>query len=391
MPFDNMIMGTLLILLVFLLAGSLLSLSSHPHWFIRTWDFPRVQIVVVAWMLVCCRFTLVWWFAVKPLFPDWPFWSIAIFLSGWHGFRIFPYTMLAARQSVASQKAKNSDVLGGKRLKASQDADPGSFRMVVSNVQMENHQFDTWTQVMQEANPDILVMLEPDQHWLDQISAFIDQYEYQVLCPQDNWYGIAMISRLPIENYKVRFLAQEDIPSVDARIRLRNGECVRIVAVHPRPPEPIRDNDSDARDAELTLWGLELAEDETPVVIGGDLNDVAWSQTTRLFLRTTGLLDPRRGRGFFNTFHANHRWMRFPLDHVFHSKHFTVSRLQRLQYVGSDHFPMLIELLYNPSRKSEHGVMTSKEGDDEAIQERLDHAEESDECMSVASRRIVKP
>ena len=32
---------------LFLLTGTLLNFTKHPHWFIRIWDFPRAQITVV--------------------------------------------------------------------------------------------------------------------------------------------------------------------------------------------------------------------------------------------------------------------------------------------------------------------------------------------------------
>ena len=119
--------------------------------------------------------------------------------------------------------------------------------------------------------------------------------------------------------------------------------------MHPRPPEPIRDQDSTPRDAELVIVGKAIRETgPRPTVVAGDLNDVAWSETSELFLRLSGLLDPRMGRGFYNSYNADHWLMRYPLDHVFHSNHFRLIELQRLPHIGSDHFPMLVELSYEP-------------------------------------------
>jgi len=165
-------------------------------------------------------------------------------------------------------------------------------------------------------------------------------------------------------------------------VQLPSGEHVRIVGVHPRPPEPIRDTYSTARDGELALWGKELASETRPVVIGGDLNDVAWSRSTRLFLRVSQLLDPRRGRGFYNSFHARHWWMRFPLDHVFHSDHFSLRRLARLGPVGSDHFPILVDLQFEPREQDDHEQLDKKHGDSEEATEKIERAEESPVAQS---------
>src|SRR5690606_11374689 len=85
--------------------------------------------------------------------------------------------------------------------------------------------------------------------------------------------------------------------------------------------------------------------DELTIVMG-DLNDVAWSKTTRLFQKISGLLDPRKGRMFLSTFHASIPFMRFPLDHVFISKHFKLVELKKLPHIGSDHFPVLVRVSY---------------------------------------------
>ncbi len=364
----------LLVLLGFLCVGSLLNLSNHPHWFIRGWDFPRVQLVVSAWILVAAYALVRQLGGDASVPPATAFLAMAILLTAWHGFRIIPYTVLLPKQSADTPQ----------RLIADHRDDQHTIRAVMTNVEMENDQYERWISEMKDADPDLILVLEIDQAWLEATSQFIESYPYRVVEPQDNWYGMMLLSRLPLIDHQVRYLVQDDIPSIDAKIKLDDGSILRFVGVHPRPPEPIRGNDATARDAELTLWGLELANDKGLVIIGGDLNDVAWSQTTRLFLRTSGLLDPRRGRGFFNTFHADHWYMRFPLDHVFHSPHFTISKIERLGFVGSDHFPIQIDLRHTPQEFDEHDVFENKESDAEEIDTRIERAQQNEELTGEA-------
>lgn len=58
----------------------------------------------------------------------------------------------------------------------------------------------------------------------------------------------------------------------------------------------------------------------------------------------TGLIDPRIGRGLYPTFHAEHWYLRFPIDHMFHSEDICIDSMRRLDYYGSDHFPMYFSL-----------------------------------------------
>jgi endonuclease/exonuclease/phosphatase (EEP) superfamily protein YafD len=167
--------------------------------------------------------------------------------------------------------------------------------------------------------------------------------------PLENEYGIALYSQLEVPRAEVRAMVKEWIPSIDADIVLRNGHKVRLFAVHPNPPRP--GEDTTKRDAELVLVGREVSQDETTVVVG-DLNDVGWSRTTNLFQEVSGLLDPRRGRGFYATFNANSRIWRYPLDYVFHSDDFRVAELEVLPYIGSDHFPLWIQLSHEPAAKA---------------------------------------
>jgi endonuclease/exonuclease/phosphatase (EEP) superfamily protein YafD len=352
-----------------LVFGSLAPLSSHPHWFIRGWDFPRVQIVLIA-VVAAIAFVAV--NMVNSQAPAISCISISILataIAGWHLFRIIPYTILSKTQ------ATTWDVVQEDEESASQRR----FRLLVTNVEMENDRFEQWSKVVRDTDVDMVIAAEIDDRWKPTLEELKSIFPHQIIYPQDNWYGLAMLSRLPIRESEIRFRIQDDIPSIDAMVELPSGDEIRVIGVHPRPPEPIRDNDATARDAELVIWGKELAEDDRPIVIGGDLNDVAWSPSTRLFLRLSQLLDPRRGRGFFNSFHADHVWMRFPLDHVFHSTHFGVRDLQRLGHVGSDHFPILIDLQLQPVLKQEQEPLEEKASDEEEAEEKLQRAVESEE------------
>lgn len=122
------------------------------------------------------------------------------------------------------------------------------------------------------------------------------------------------------------------------------ARTIRMHCVHPAPPSPTENEKSKQRDNELMLVAKRARNEQGPVIVTGDLNDVAWSKSTRAFLQESQLLDPRMGRGIYNTFHAKIPIMRWPLDHVFHSDHFMLVELKRLPPFGSDHFALLSEL-----------------------------------------------
>jgi endonuclease/exonuclease/phosphatase (EEP) superfamily protein YafD len=124
-----------------------------------------------------------------------------------------------------------------------------------------------------------------------------------------------------------------------------------------------------------------VADFDGPVIVAGDLNDVAWSSTTRLFRKISGLLDPRIGRGMFNTFHADFWFMRWPLDHLFHSRHFTVKSIKRLPAFGSDHFPMLVELVHDEITGSRQEGLTADASDKKIAEEKI--AQESERLLDV--------
>ena len=311
---------------------SFIHLIRIDAWWIRIWDFPHLQLTVLAAVGL-----LAW--AVFSRATDWPMMLamggllVAMVYEGW---LIYPFTPLHRKQVKYFRKRKD-----GAR---EQDL----IQILNANVFMENTHCPEVLKLVQKYEPDVVMILEANRRWQEAMQPLEATFPYQVFHPLENTYGLLFYSRLPIRHREVRFLIQDDIPSIYVQLEMRSGQLVHFYGIHPMPPSPTEHYRSTERDAELLVVGKEVRNQKGPVIVAGDLNDVAWSHTTRLFQRISGLLDPRVGRGLYNTFHAQYFFMRWPLDHIFVSPHFKLRKIRRLSNCGSDHFPILISLVYDP-------------------------------------------
>lgn len=338
--------GLLVGLVALLVLASVLPLLHVPWWWVRSFDFPRLQIAallagVTAALatLALARATLDGVAGVAATLG-----VAALLYQLW---RIWPYTRLAPVQV----------------LPASVEAADRRLRLVVSNVEMQNREGARWLDVIRAADADVIAAIEADAWWAETASGLVDTHPHAVEVPQDDTYGMVVRSRLPILAHEVRHLVEPEVPSLWLTVALADGSPVRLVFVHPRPPRPDTRQDSALRDAELVRVAREVERETGPLVVAGDLNDVAWSDTTTLFQAVSRLLDPRVGRGMFSTFDARRAWLRYPLDHVFHSRHFALVDLALLDRVGSDHFPIGITLALDPRRAPQQAPPTPDAAD----------------------------
>lgn len=314
---------------------TLLPLSRHTAWWVRVWDFPRLQLAVLLTLLIVTCLVLL--DLSQP--ASWLLLGVNVACLVWQSWWILPYTRLW-RYEVCPASAGE-----GERL-----------RILVANVLTSNRRSDLLLARIREHQPDIFVTLESNAWWQQQLDSLREDYPHSVKCPLENLYGMHVYSRLPLCNTEVARLVEENVPSIHTEVLLPNGDSVQVHFLHPAPPSPTENDESTERDVELLLVAKRVEGLAVPLIVTGDLNDVAWSTTTRLFRKISGLLDPRVGRGMFNTFHADHWYLRWPLDHIFHSTHFTLASIQRLAHIGSDHFPVLVELRYHAAEQDQQGL-----------------------------------
>jgi endonuclease/exonuclease/phosphatase (EEP) superfamily protein YafD len=337
-----------------MVAFTLLPMIRTTNRWIRMLDFPRMQIAL--FLILSLLIYLLYWFEPSP----WPIaWTCLLGISLLiQGRRIFPFTPFARIEAIRSKSAEH----------------PHAFRLMVSNVRMENEHKKPFIELVRNVQPDLLLVNEPDQHWAEALKALKKDYPYSIEKPLSNTYGMMFFSRLPLHQSQVMYRIEEGIPSIHTEVELPSGERFDLYGVHPQPPTLY--NDTEKREAELLIVGKEIKESGRPSIVAGDLNDVGWSYTTHLFKKISGMLDPRIGRGFFNTYSVFVPFFRYPLDHIFYSPQFQLVEMKRLPAFGSDHFPILISLCFAPEKQHkqevEHADQDEKQEANELIREGLE-------------------
>nr|WP_171266053.1 endonuclease/exonuclease/phosphatase family protein [Acinetobacter sp. LoGeW2-3] len=356
------------ILSVLVIWLSFWSLIPRDEWWIRGADFPRLQILMIGFIALGLY---IFWEHSWTLLDQIIFVGL-VAAQAYQLKMVLPYTFVWKKQV---QKVKQKDLNPERQIS-----------LIVSNVLTPNKKYHLLVEQIQKHQPDLVLTLETNSEWQKQLSVIEADYPYRVPVPLDNLYGMHLYSKLKLSDTEVKFILSDEIPSIHTTVTLRSGHPVQLYCLHPKPPSPTEAEDSKLRDAELLIVGDQIKDLDESCIVMGDLNDVAWSRTTRLFQRISGLLDPRVGRRYINTFHADYPMFRWSLDHVFHSTDFALVHMERLPHVGSDHFPVFVVL--QTGRVFEHvqEELEQTEEDEqeaqEAIQEGIEKAEKEEKIVT---------
>ena len=335
----------------FVMIVTILPFVRSKAWWVRIWDFPRFQLAI-AGALAFVGGVVTTEDARSP--GTWLFLGALAAAVLYQAALVWRYSRLAPLEVEGSRA----------------DTRP-RLSVAVSNVMQTNRASDRLIRVLSGADADVMLFVETDDWWRERLDILLHTHRHIVQCPLSNTYGMLLYSRLPLLDTSIDFLVQRDIPSIQAHVRLEDGTTVWLNCVHPRPPAPGESDESLERDAELLVVGKRVRDAEQPVVVCGDLNDVAWSRTTRLFQKASGLVDPRKGRGMFNTFHARFPGLRFPLDHILHSTDFRLVEMRVLPFVGSDHFPVVATLSFEPDGRAEQKAPAPDGADEQETRETI--------------------
>lgn len=340
---------------------TVLSASPGRAWWIRVCDFPRAQVLFVgSCMLILAIARLSDWWG-----SNWVPWVggtvsllllTAMALQAWWFIRLTP---LASKEvpgfpssAVDTSQSASSDDESSSHSRDQQHAhDTVRMRIVTANVDYTNTDTAGTIESLVAHDPDVLALVEPDESWSDALQTHAGQYEHRVTELRAKGRGISLLSRYPIIRSEIRYLVRDDRPSIWAELQMSPVLVVGICVLHPPPPGLPKRSDpgrvsSKPRDLELDIAAEDVASSSIKHwIVAGDFNDVGWSATTMRAKQIGGLLDPRIGRGMFSTFPSYAPFLRYPIDHVLLSEGIMIQDLKRLANIGSDHLPLLADLV----------------------------------------------
>lgn len=325
-----------------LIAATVLPLLVTNEWYIRVFDYPRAQIAAALLVALIGLAALRAWRTRAGIA-----WLVALGLAlGYQLTRIVPYAPGYPVEAVTVARCAPGDTL----------------RVMVANVLQTNRNTAGLLEQVRAADPDLLLLVETDARWARAMAPLDARFPHRIAEPLPNTYGLMLFSKFPLVRPRIRHLIEPDIPSVRAGLRLPSSATIEFFGLHPRPPVP--GVDTAQRDAELVLVGREIRREGKPALVAGDMNDVAWSDTSRLFQTTGGLLDPRVGRGLYPTFPATlPPLLRWPLDHVFFNDEIALVDFRRLPSFGSDHLAVVTTVCHSPRAARVQDEPTPDAGD----------------------------
>ena len=312
---------SLVLLVGLLVAASIAPAIESDYWVVRMADFPRLQILILLGIGVLLT-ALVLRRRRAALVS-------VILLSGaaalFHAVVLWPYR--PAHGTLLGECQKENRV-----------------SVVVVNVKADSRGAEPLVRLVERVSPDLFLAMETDDWWDKALSPIGDFMPHTLSQIQEGYYGMHLFSKLQLHDTEIRFLANQDTPSLHADLRLRGGAEIRFVGLHPRPPGLFQS--SEPRDAQLFAAGLELRDEEGSYIVAGDLNATPWEDATERLKRIARLVDPRHGYGYVATYSTRSWWQRWPIDQVLHSRDLVPLKVERLPDVGSDHFPYLVELCH---------------------------------------------
>jgi endonuclease/exonuclease/phosphatase (EEP) superfamily protein YafD len=214
-----------------------------------------------------------------------------------------------------------------------------TFRVLQLNVNTQQGDPQRVLQLIDEVDPDFIVLEELNRHWIQQLSVLETKYPHSLVSPREDNFGIGLYSKWELLDQQIVEFGSAEVPSAFADLSFE-GIAVRVIATHPLPP--MSAINFQLRNEQLAKLA-EAVDSGTPTLMLGDFNATPWNYFFRNLLKESGLRDSSRGFGIQPTWPSFSRLLSIPIDHCLHSEQIVIVGREIGPDVGSDHYPVIVE------------------------------------------------
>ncbi len=223
------------------------------------------------------------------------------------------------------------------------DPSDADIRLLHANLLVGNTNSQRLLDLVDEVDPDLLVLQEFTPAWLAAVEPIASSYPYRVVETRDDPFGIALFSKYPLDATTVIGSFPRGYPDIVATA-LVGTERLNIISTHPTPP--LGNVNYADRNLQLDSAADLARRSPRPLIVVGDLNITMWAHHYQRLEEVSGLRSARRGFGIGPTWPV---WLypgRIPIDHVLVSEDIVVTDFSTGPNIGSDHVPIIVKFTF---------------------------------------------
>ena len=225
------------------------------------------------------------------------------------------------------------------------EASQAGIRIMSANVSLHNGDYAALRTAISQENPDVVGLQEVTDKWLDELSSIRADYPFTVLRPEDGAYGLALFSRFPMREVRSSPYREEGIQtavSVDLEVRQKS---VTLVLAHLKAPTTPRN--AALRNRQIDRLAAMIRNDRNDEqILVGDFNTTPWSPNYLPLETEANLTNAARGRGYQATWPVGLGFLKIPIDHCIVSTGLRVRQMRTGKDIGSDHFPIIVDVAF---------------------------------------------
>lgn len=216
-----------------------------------------------------------------------------------------------------------------------------NFRVLLSNVQYSNHDYNAVRQLIEREQPDLVILQEAIEHWQQALKWLEAHYPYKRVSVDGVGLETACYSRTLLEETIISSEQLAKTSAIAARIKTQDWQ-LSFVTIHP--PVPTHSRGFAVRNEQLALTAQLLQQMRGSKMLIGDLNCSLWSPYFSRLASDSGLQVARQGFGVVPTWPTFLPPMMIPIDHCLVSPDILVTDCRRGESIGSDHRPLIVDL-----------------------------------------------